>query len=88
MNLPLLTGSEGDDVRTLQRRLGIEPDGTYGPATTAAVLSFQRARNLRPTGQVDEATAKALGLISPKADYSALIVGGVLLILLVGFLRR
>lgn len=44
-------------------RLGFSPgviDGRRGPSFAAAVRGFQRARNLEPTGQIDEATEEAL----------------------------
>jgi peptidoglycan hydrolase-like protein with peptidoglycan-binding domain len=37
-------------------------DGKGGPATSAAIKSFQQGHNLKPTGRMDAATAKALGM--------------------------
>ena len=37
-------------------------DGVFGSATAGAVMKFQRARGLRITGKLDQATATALGL--------------------------
>jgi peptidoglycan hydrolase-like protein with peptidoglycan-binding domain len=37
-------------------------DGVFGSATAGAVMKFQRAKGLRITGKVDQATATALGL--------------------------
>jgi len=37
-------------------------DGVFGSATAGAVMKFQRARGLRITGKLDQATAAALGL--------------------------
>jgi murein DD-endopeptidase MepM/ murein hydrolase activator NlpD len=39
-------------------------DGIFGSATAGAVMKFQRAKGLRVTGKVDQATAVALGLQS------------------------
>ncbi|MDQ3738600.1 MAG: peptidoglycan-binding protein [Actinomycetota bacterium] len=41
-------------------------DGSFGSATTGAITRFQQARGINPSGRVDEATARALGL-SPMA---------------------
>lgn len=40
----------------------LQVDGKWGPATRAAVKSYQGAHKLKPTGNVDAATAKSLGL--------------------------
>lgn len=39
-----------------------QPDGSYGPRTRAALEQFQRDNGLNPTGLMDEATGRALGL--------------------------
>ncbi len=63
-------GQRGDLVRVLQQALinsGISvrggADGVFGPATAAAVTSFQSSRSLATTGVVDMATAIALGIV-------------------------
>ncbi len=38
----------------------VNPDGIYGPETTAAVMTFQERAGLPPTGQVDLATWNAI----------------------------
>ncbi|NLT94110.1 MAG: LysM peptidoglycan-binding domain-containing protein [Clostridia bacterium] len=67
---PRLTlGSRGNAVRELQRLLrdrGFNPgtvDGVFGARTRAAVVSFQRSRNLNATGVVDLNTWRALGIV-------------------------
>ena len=63
----LQIGSVGPEVRQLQTALaglGLpvgEIDGEFGPNTAAAVVAFQRSRNLPPTGVADQATMQALG---------------------------
>ena len=63
----LSVGSSGDSVRTLQQYLNaisaanpslpaVNPDGVFGEETRNAVLSYQRAFDLPPTGSVDEQT--------------------------------
>lgn len=44
-------------------------DGQMGPQTQAALVNFQRAEKLQPTGKLDGPTLKALGL--QKADGTA-----------------
>lgn len=65
--LPILRrGATGAEVKLLQQRLsaaGFRPgrlDGRFGPATEAALLAFQRARNLLPDGVVGPITWHAL----------------------------
>jgi peptidoglycan hydrolase-like protein with peptidoglycan-binding domain len=40
----------------------LQVDGKWGPATRAALKTYQSAHQLKPTGLVDAETAKALGL--------------------------
>lgn len=59
-------GESGRDVLTIQKRLNrfgvwVFEDGEYGPDTETAVISFQAWKHLDRTGQVDTATATALG---------------------------
>jgi len=65
--VPLAVGTIGEAVRTVQqalRRAGVtvRADGVFGPKTRGAVTTFQTARGLAASGQVDLATAAALGL--------------------------
>ncbi|HEX8001097.1 MAG TPA: glycoside hydrolase family protein [Mycobacteriales bacterium] len=57
----LQQGARGDDVKALQQRLHIGADGVFGPATKAAVVSFQRSKGLTADGVVGPRTAAALG---------------------------
>jgi N-acetyl-anhydromuramyl-L-alanine amidase AmpD len=77
----LFRGSQGPQVAELQRRLkyayaayagDLVVDGTFGPATEAAVREFQRrTRGLRVDGVVGPATAAAMRLrVLPHVDDS------------------
>lgn len=63
----LRMNDSGDDVRALQTRLNrleflLEfANGNFGPATEAAVRSFQVSEGFTPTGVADIATLAALG---------------------------
>ncbi len=59
---PLRQGNIGPDVEALQRALGIEDDGRFGPATLAAVKRLQAQRGLVVDGIVGTMTRQALGL--------------------------
>jgi peptidoglycan hydrolase-like protein with peptidoglycan-binding domain len=52
----LKRGSRGDAVKTVQAKVGVAPDGIYGPGTEAAVRAFQRSRNEVPDGIVGPKT--------------------------------
>jgi peptidoglycan hydrolase-like protein with peptidoglycan-binding domain len=56
----LRRGSSGKDVEALQKALGLEVDGDYGPKTEAAVRQFQRAHDLVPDGLVGPRTWAAI----------------------------
>jgi putative chitinase len=58
----LKLGSEGEDVKKLQVKLGVDPIGKFGPKTDAAVKAWQSANGLSPDGIVGPATwAKLMG---------------------------
>lgn len=50
----LALGSEGADVKRLQRALGLKVDGVFGPATEKALKQFQKQRGRNMTGVVNE----------------------------------
>jgi peptidoglycan hydrolase-like protein with peptidoglycan-binding domain len=52
----------GEDVKALQKALGITVDGNFGEKTLAAVKAFQNAKGLSPDGIVGPSTRAALGL--------------------------
>jgi peptidoglycan hydrolase-like protein with peptidoglycan-binding domain len=48
----LKNGSKGDEVKKLQKKLGVEAIGTFGPKTEAAVKAWQKANGLKDDGIV------------------------------------
>jgi peptidoglycan hydrolase-like protein with peptidoglycan-binding domain len=58
----LQRGSSGTSVAALQRALGVNPTGTFGPVTARAVRAFQRSHGLTVDGIVGPMTSAALGL--------------------------
>lgn len=85
----LRRGSRGDDVKALQRSLGIRPaDGIFGPQTERAVRNFQTAANVTVDGIAGGQTQAAIrrfqeepgassdyGNIRPGTDWSDLDPG-------------
>jgi peptidoglycan hydrolase-like protein with peptidoglycan-binding domain len=57
---PLKLGSRGEAVKRVQRALGIEADGVFGPKTRAAVRAFQRSHGLVADGIVGPETRAKL----------------------------
>lgn len=56
----LRRGAVGDLVTTIQAKVGVVADGTFGGATEAAVRAFQARHHLVPDGIVGPQTWKAL----------------------------
>jgi len=52
----LKLGSEGEDIKKLQIKLGIDPIGKFGPKTESAVKAFQLKNGLTPDGIVGDGT--------------------------------
>jgi putative chitinase len=52
----LKLGSEGEDVKKLQIKLGVDPIGKFGPKTEAAVRTWQAANGLTADGIVGSGT--------------------------------
>ncbi|MCM1217040.1 MAG: peptidoglycan-binding protein [Lachnospiraceae bacterium] len=56
-DMPLLKkGSKGEDVKTLQKLLGVDVDGIFGSKTEAAVKEFQQKNKLKVDGKVGPET--------------------------------
>jgi lysozyme len=58
----LRIGSTGDAVAAVQKKVGVEPDGWFGPVTEAAVKRYQKSKKLVPDGIVGPVTLKAMRL--------------------------
>jgi len=56
-------GDHGELITEVQRKLGVETTGTFGPKTEAAVREFQRTRGMVPDGIVGPKTWAALDLV-------------------------
>jgi lysozyme len=56
----LRNGARGNDVKEMQRRLGITADGIFGRNTEAAVRAFQQRKKLTVDGCCGPRTAAAL----------------------------
>lgn len=65
----LRKGSEGDDVKKLQSKLGLNVDGDFGPETEAAVIKYQKENGLTPDGLVGNGTwSKLFTVISEESN--------------------
>lgn len=59
---PLLAyGSMGNDVKIVQRIVGVKADGIFGKDTYNAVWYYQYGRGLKADGIVGKATWRAMG---------------------------
>ena len=52
----LKNGSKGEDVKKLQKYLGIPDDGDFGSGTETAVKNWQKANGLKDDGVVGDIT--------------------------------
>lgn len=52
----LKLGSKGENVKKVQIRLGVNPDGDFGTGTESAVIKFQKENNLKADGVVGDGT--------------------------------
>ena len=58
----LRKGDRGEDVKTLQKALGISSDGIFGSNTEKAVIAYQKSNGLVADGIVGAKTWAALGI--------------------------
>jgi putative chitinase len=58
----LKNGSKGADVQTLQKFLGLDADGSFGPGTEKAVKAWQEKNGLPADGLVGPGTWAKMGL--------------------------
>lgn len=58
----LRKGDRGEDVKTLQKALGISADGIFGSGTEKAVIVYQKSKGLVADGVVGAKTWAALGI--------------------------
>ena len=63
----------GDDVKYLQRHIGAEPDGCFGPETARALAEFRGGRGL---GDLEEPAGSDLVGVVVGHDVWATILGG------------
>jgi len=56
--------SKGDLVKQVQAKVGVIPDGNFGPKTEAAVRAFQQAHDLVPDGIIGPKTWVALDTVA------------------------
>ena len=70
----LKRGSTGEDVKKLQSKLGLTPDGSFGPATEAKVKEWQSANGLTADGIVGDGTwNKMFGSSTPVSETQTVI---------------
>lgn len=66
-------GDSGELVLKLQKRLGITPDGQFGPGTEKSVIEWQRRNGLNADGLVGDATWKKLFEVIPPIQSSSIL---------------
>lgn len=59
-------------TKQIQRALGINADGVFGPKTKRALKTYQRRNDLKVTGKADTATLRSLGLLGQPQNSTTL----------------
>jgi len=59
----LKLGSKGEDVKTLQEKLGLSADGSFGPGTEKAVKEWQTKNGLKSDGFIGDASWSKLAIV-------------------------
>jgi putative chitinase len=73
----LRKGDNNENVKLLQKKLGVDPVGNFGPATEAAVKAFQAKNGLVADGIVGDGTwNKLMGKIAPAPAPVAAVPAG------------
>lgn len=68
---PLEFGDRGPAVEELQRRIGVQPTGLFGPTTADALERWQRDHGVAPTREVGRTTLAKLDEVAPDLDVSS-----------------
>jgi putative chitinase len=66
--ITLKIGSNGQEVKQLQEKLGILADGNFGPQTEARLRVWQTANGIPSNGIADAATWEKMGIFSPPSS--------------------
>jgi putative chitinase len=70
----LKVGSKNDNVKAMQKKLGLTADGNFGPGTQKAVKDWQKAHGLTPDGIVGDATwSKMFAVIAARTEKGNLV---------------
>jgi peptidoglycan hydrolase-like protein with peptidoglycan-binding domain len=68
---------QGEDIREVQQKLGIQTDGIYGPVTEQAVKNFQQEKGLTVDGIVGPNTWTALDRVSSETALAKIGMGSI-----------
>lgn len=74
--MALKVGSKGDLVSQLQAKLGLNPDGSFGPNTEKALKAWQTQNGLEPDGIAGSGTLGKMGIVEAVAAPAAPVSAG------------